>query len=325
MAIKTDKTGLREAMRNQHIRQLDLKKEFGVSRQLIGRQIREYEEGTMDKYPELKARFDSIIAQESINRRKDGRMTVFEKNEENLRKARYAFDDTISKIQKILEDRCPPEMKRFIADRIDWYNAVKEDFEPVESWKNELLNLAKEQDKEVLENLLSDVEKNLMALRQFNINADDIDEVEEYITLWDTEHVSEGRPNMHIDGFIESFGMISGSSSQVCAYVRDSHIITNGRLKVEAYIYVATDQSLWAVDHKVCEKINTTDNYTAKFEGLIPGYKYFYQVTCQNVLGYDDLPGEAKKNLPETFRDVEFFNEYYAANGERETDYHPLK
>ena len=36
MAIKTDKTGLREAMRNQHIRQLDLKKEFGVSRQLIG-------------------------------------------------------------------------------------------------------------------------------------------------------------------------------------------------------------------------------------------------------------------------------------------------
>lgn len=100
-----------------------------------------------------------------------------------------------------------------------------------------------------------------MALRQFNINADDIDEVEEYITLWDTEHVSEGRPNMHIDGFIESFAMISGSSSQVCAYVRDSHTITNGRLKVEAYIYVATDQSLWAVDHKVCESHKETRTF----------------------------------------------------------------
>ena len=328
MTTNQVKLDLKQAMRNQKITMQEIAKEFGTTRQRISKLIDAYQQGDkLATCPEIRQRFEAILAQENINNLRESRISVEDKNRKEQQKCKNHIRIIIEQIKEILGDRCPDNIEDYIHDHfVEEYHNLSDWQTKDYDWKSEIIALSKAEDRNaLLENLVL-LEKDIIALESFKRDSNEIDEVEDYITIWNGTQDSDGRPKMYVDGYIRSFGMISGSSCQIVAEINDWIPLGKSAICVQAYIFVATDQGLWAVASSLCKQVFDTNHYSAKFNDLVPGYKYFYYVTYDRNIYLDSLSEEDISKLPEgILQDQIYATEYHGRTVGGITDYHPLK
>ena len=326
--MKQAKSDLKQAMRNQKLTMQEIAEEFGTTRQRISKLINAYQrDEQLASCPEIRQRFEAILAQENINNQRDDRISVEEKNRKEQQKCKNEIRNTIEKIKSILGEKYPDDFENIIRNHfLNEFEDLPDSRSADYDWKSDIIEFANGEDRNELRKNLISLEKDIIALESFKRDSNEIDEVEDYITIWNGTHDSDGRPKMYVDGYIRSFGMISETCCQIVAEINDWIPQSKSSLSVRAYIFVATDRGLWAVDSSICKQVPNTEHYSVRFSDLVPGYKYFYSVAYDRIIDKDSLAEELKSKLPEGVLENDLCcTEYHGRTVGGITDYHPLK
>ena len=317
---------IRKALRAQEIKQEDLAKKLGKSRQTLARYLNQYETMGYASDTDAQKEFDRIMASEKQ------RLNGLKDNSSRLAMAKMALSNASEqeKNSKVKYDRFLRDVLRNHPDiaMIDYEgNPVTEDTLDLEKmWVNFGFG-----DNDELEAAMTDDEK----ARLEEIQREDSDRIMNCITnsrieeaciieqLWDSTE-SAGKPTVYSDRFeyalsdevgedemyhfgCETFCMCFGDTARIYAdHLMEPDFEHNVQMEVFAVIEVVTDRGMMYIDTVKLERPgNNPFRYIGEIGNLIPGYKYVYSLGITagdydevNDLEYTLLEGYSAKSHP---------------------------
>ena len=299
--MEISQSELRTAMKNQKITYESLEKKLKISRQTISKRATDFMNGERIPNSDLEVEFNRILQIEQFHREQEDADSIASTGDREIKK-------TKASIEKIAKNLC--ETLNIDADKLHQLLDLFSNSESDEYQKalNELVNdNTINQMKINFEMIL--LKDNLEDLKILTSRRKMMDRAEEFAKLWDNTKSYNGRPTEFVDGTkTKSFAMYYGEKCQIVAEINDDRLSDN-LVNVVFEILVLTDRSLNVIAKEIADKTEY-HTYSAKFDGIIPGYKYFYRVGLSKPALDDEKDDFMMVNLDGTTRKLRD-DEYY--------------
>lgn len=301
---------IRQALKSQDIRQEDLAKSLGISRQTVTRYLTQFETCGYVNNPAAQKEFERLMA---IERQ---RLSGMQDNKSRLEKARMALESASERernnnvrYERLLRDILAnhPDVTMY-----DWEDRpvtletldLEKNWVNMDTFQNEDLDaVLTESERSRLKEIDSDISETFRMCDESSC----IEQACIAEQIWDSTEPCR-KPILYRDRFecaiteeeakdglyefeCDSFCMCSGGTARI--YVEDLNMlgfVHNIEVEVFAVIEVITDKGLMYIDSIKLEKPenNYPFRYVGQTDNLIPGYKYIYTLGI-TAGDYDEL------------------------------------
>ncbi len=327
---------IREVLRNKKIKQEDLARTLGRTRQTVSRYIAEYERTGKVGDPKAQAEFDRLMAEENQ------RLLDYEDTNQRLNMIKVAKETLASEDKERIEmyENFKKELRSNHPDlNIDDFvgKIYSNEIRPDQCDTEEQMAALSESEKQKLIRFIEDgVDNSRKHYKYMEMERGCNKE-----KLWDST-IIKGKPKVYYDEFFcsepdddyfwepynfkcETFCLCSGNTARIIAKgIEVPRFEHDMKMEVSAAIQVITDSGFLCIDKVVLEPVYADDPstwdppvmyYDGRIDNLIPGYKYLYCVCIYEGTGAQGIYTQHAYNAQEiTLRDGGYW-----------TNVHPLK